>query len=156
MRLNRESGFTITELLIVLGIVGISLAASWPSMQGILRQHRLTGTTNELVTHMRLAREKAVAEGNNYVVTFRVPLNDYQVWDDEGSDSLMGPDDTRRVFGMPDRTNVRNANFFGANRIIFRPDGTANASGSVQVTNGEFTRQLNVLASTGKITVTTP
>jgi len=156
MSSNRERGFTITELLIVLGIIGISIAASWPSMQGLMQQHRLTGTTNELVTHLRLAREKSVAEGNNYIVTFRIPLNDYQVWDDEGSDAIMGPDDLRRIHEMPDRTNVRNANFFGANRIIFRPDGTANASGSVQVTNGEFARQINVLASTGKVTVTTP
>ena len=153
---NRSRGFTTTELLITLAIVGLMLAASFPSFQGMMRQHRLTGATNQVVTHLRLAREKAVAEGNNYVVTFRVPANDYQIWDDENSDTLLGPDDSRRTFNMPTGTVVQNAVFFGANRIIFRPDGTCNASGSVQVNNGEFRRQINVLASTGKVTVTTP
>jgi prepilin-type N-terminal cleavage/methylation domain-containing protein len=149
-------GFTSLELMIVLTIFGLLLAASWGNIGSMINQHRLTGATNQVATHLRLAREKAVAEGNNYIVTFRVGLNDYQVWDDEGSDSLVGPDDARQEFTMPARTNVQNAAFFGANRIIFRPDGTCNASGSVQVANSEFVRQINVLASTGKITVTTP
>ena len=156
MRLRTQRGFTAMELMIVLGIFGLVIAASWGNFQSLIRQQRLVGATNQLVTHLRLAREKAVAEGNNYIVTFRPGINDYQVWDDEGSDSILGPSDGRRTFPMPDQTIVRNPVFFGANRVIFRPDGTCNASGSVQVWNREFTRQVNVLASTGKITVTTP
>ena len=156
MRLRNARGFTAIELMIVLGIVGLTIAASWGHVQNMTRQHRLTGATNQLVTHLRLAREKAVSEGNNYIVTFRLGANDYQVWDDEGNDALLGPQDTRRNFDMPPGTLVQNAAFFGANRVIFRPDGTTNASGSVQVNNGEFQRQVNILASTGKVTVTTP
>ncbi|MEZ5066550.1 MAG: GspH/FimT family pseudopilin [bacterium] len=153
---QRNRGFTTLELMIVLTVFGLMIAASWGSIQGIIDQQRLNGATNQLATHMRLAREKAVAEGNNYIVTFRIAQNQYQVWDDEGSDSMMGPDDSRTNFDMPDRTVLQNAAFFGANRVIFRPDGTCNASGSVQITNQENTREVDVLASTGKITVTTP
>jgi prepilin-type N-terminal cleavage/methylation domain-containing protein len=156
MRFKREAGFTAMELMIVLGIFGLVIAASWGNIQSMIRQQRLVGATNQLVTHLRLAREKAVSEGNNYVVTFRPAVNDYQIWDDEGSDSVLGPDDTRRTFPMPDQTLVQNPAFFGTNRVIFRPDGTCNASGSVQVWNREIARQVNVLASTGKITVTSP
>jgi len=156
MNEKTQKGFTTLELMIVLTVFGLMIAASWGSMSSMLNQHRLTGATNQVATHLRLAREKAVAEGNNYIVTFRIPRNDYQVWDDEGSDSILGPDDIRRTFPMPDQTVVQNAAFFGANRVIFRPDGTCNASGSVRVANSEFQRQVNVLASTGKITVTTP
>ena len=96
MRRARANGFTTMELMIVLGIIGLTLAASWGNIQSVLRQQRLTGATNQLTTHLRLAREKAVAEGNNFIVTFRVGLNDYQIWDDEGNDALLGPDDSRR------------------------------------------------------------
>ena len=156
MNEKTQDGFTTLELMIVLTVFGLMIAASWGSVTGMINQHRLTGATNQVTTHLRLAREKAVSEGNNYIVTFRAQQNDYQVWDDEGSDSVLGPDDVRRTFPMPAQTVVQNAAFFGANRIIFRPDGTCNASGSVQVANSEFQRQINVLASTGKITVTTP
>ncbi len=156
MPTQNHRGFTVMELMIVLGIFGLVVAASWGNIQSVIRQQRLLGATNEMATHLRLAREKAVAEGNNYVVTFRPGVNDYQVWDDEGSDTVLGPDDSRRIFTMPDQTIVQNPSFFGTNRLIFRPDGTCNASGSVQIWNREIVRQVNVLASTGKITVTTP
>jgi Tfp pilus assembly protein FimT len=144
------------ELMIVIGIIGLVLAASWGNIQSILRQQRLTGATNQLVTHLRLARERAVAEGNNYIVTFRAGPNDYQIWDDEGNDALLGAADSRTLFPMPDLTTLQNPTFFGANRVIFLPDGTCSASGSVEVTNGEHVKRVNVLASTGKVTVTTP
>jgi Tfp pilus assembly protein FimT len=124
------------------------------NIQSIIRQQRLTGATNQLVTHLRLAREKAVAEGNNYVVTFRQIQNNYQVWDDEGNDLIMGGTDIRRTFPMPTGTRVQNPQFFGANRVIFRPDGTCNASGSVEIRNDETTKTVSLLASTGKVTVT--
>jgi prepilin-type N-terminal cleavage/methylation domain-containing protein len=156
MRHVDPRGFTALELLVVLAVFGILLSTSYGGIQGLVQSHRLTGATNQVVTHMRLARERAVSEGNDFVVTFRANMNDYQVWDDEGSDAVFGPDDVRRTFPMPPGTLVQNATFFGANRVTFRPDGTTDASGSVQVNNGENFRQVNVLASTGKVTVAGP
>ena len=153
---HHEAGFTAMELMIVLTIFGLLLAASWGNFQSVIRNQRLTGATNQVATHLRLAREKAVSEGNNYIVTFRLAANDYQVWDDESSDAVLGPADSRRVFPMPDGTTLQNASFFGSNRIIFRSDGTCDASGSVEVTNQELVKLVNVLASTGKVAVTNP
>lgn len=149
-----ERGFTLMELMIVVSIVGLMLAVSAGNIQSMLRAQRLNGATSQLVTHMRLAREKAVAEGNNFIVTFRAPLNNYQVWDDEGNDAVFGANDARRVFPMPTSTRIQNPQFFGSNRIIFRPDGTCNASGTVEVNNGEMIKKVTFLASTGKVTVT--
>lgn len=146
-------GFTTLELMIVLVVAGLGLAASWGNFASLMRQHRLSAAANSLATDLRLARERAVAEGNDYIVTFRTGPNDYQVWDDEGSDSVMGGGDTRVNRAMPVRTTLQNPSFFGANRVIFHADGTCNASGAVEVTNGEFTRQVSVLASTGKISI---
>jgi Tfp pilus assembly protein FimT len=144
------------ELMIVIGIIGLTLAASIPNMQSLLRQKRLNAATQELVTHLRLARAKSVSEGNNFIVTFRVNENTFQIWDDESNDAIVGPDDARRDFEMPHGAVVQAATFFGANRVIFRPDGTSDASGFVRIGNGENVRLVNVLASTGKVTVTTP
>ena len=151
-----ERGFTLMELLITLGILGIMLTASWGSFQGMIRQHRLTGATNQVATHLRLARERSVAEGNNYIVTFRVAQNDYQIWDDEGNDAVATPTEGRVNHTIPAGVAIQTANFFASNRIIFQADGTTNASGAVQLANGENSRSINVLAATGKVTVTTP
>lgn len=152
----RQRGFTTIELMIVVTVMGMVLAASWPTFSSILRQHRLTSAATTVATHLRLARERAVAEGNDYVVTFRALQNDYQIWDDEGSDGIMGPTDTRTNFVMPSGTILQNPAFFGANRVVFRPDGTTNASGQLEVTNGETVREIRILAATGKISVNQP
>jgi prepilin-type N-terminal cleavage/methylation domain-containing protein len=149
----RNHGFTLIELAIVLSVLGLVVALSMGNIQSVIRGQRLTGATNQMITHLRLAREKAVAEGNNYVVTFRQMQNNYVVWDDEGNDLIVGGQDIRRTFPMPRGTRLQNPQFFGANRVIFRPDGTCNASGSVEIRNDELTKTVNLLASTGKVTV---
>jgi prepilin-type N-terminal cleavage/methylation domain-containing protein len=149
-------GLTALELIVVIGVLGIVLAASHGGFQRLIQSERLTEATNQVVTHLRLSRRKAVSEGNDYIVTFRVSTNDYQIWDDKGSDSILGPNDVRRTFPMPTGILVQNPIFSGGNRVTFRPDGTFDAAGSVQVTNGESFRQVNVLASTREITVTGP
>ncbi|MBZ0266786.1 GspH/FimT family pseudopilin [bacterium] len=151
MRSNR--GLTTVELMIVLAMMGLVLASSWGNFRSILAQRRLSAATNSLATQMRLARERAVAEGNDYIVTFMTGSNAYEVWDDEGSDASAGGDDRKFVHNMPSRTSVQNPVFFGSNRVIFRPDGTCNASGAVEVTNGELTRTIAILASTGKVSI---
>ena len=146
----------MAELMIVLVVVGLALAASWGNFQSLLRQRRLMDATSRLVTHLRLAREQAVAEGNEFIVTFRVANNDYEVWDDEGNDAIFGPEDQRTTFPMPNGTRVESASFFGSNRVVFRPDGSTDASGAVEVSNGENIHEIKVLASTGKVTVKSP
>jgi prepilin-type N-terminal cleavage/methylation domain-containing protein len=156
MERPRDGGFTAVEMVVVLTIVGLVLGASWGNLRDLMEQQRVAGAANQIATHLRLARERAVAEGNNFIVTFRTAQNNYQVWDDEGSDSMLGPDDLRRTHEMPVRVTLSNPSFFGANRVIFRPDGTTDASGSVELISGTSNRRIDVLASTGKVTVSIP
>lgn len=149
-------GFTTLELMVVLTIMGLALAASWGSMRDILEQQRVQAAANQLATHLRLARERAVAEGNHYVVTFRTVNNDYEVWDDTGSDAITAPTEVRRLHPFPAGTTMSNPQFFGSNQLTFRADGTTDASGSVQVQSGVSARRIDVLASTGKVTVVIP
>jgi prepilin-type N-terminal cleavage/methylation domain-containing protein len=156
MKRAKDCGFTAVEMLVVISIVGLALGASWGSVRDLMEQNRVNGAANQLATHLRLARERSVAEGNNIIVTFRTAQNNYQIWDDEGSDALLGPDDSRRTHQMPVRVALRNPSFFGANRVIFRADGTTDATGSVEVLSGASARRIDVLASTGKVTVSIP
>ena len=48
MLLRKEKGFTAMELMIVLGIFGLIVAASWGNFQSLIRQQRLIGATNQL------------------------------------------------------------------------------------------------------------
>jgi Tfp pilus assembly protein FimT len=144
------------ELMVVISILGLALAASWGSVRDMMEQHRVQSAASQLATHLRLARERAVAEGNHYVVTFRQANNDYEVWDDLGSDAIAGPNEVQRLHAMPSGTVLLNPQFFGSNQLTFRADGTTDASGSVSVQSGASQRRIDVLASTGRVTVSIP
>ena len=148
-----QRGFTTVELMIVMAMMGLVLAASWGNFRSVLAHRRLSSAASSLATQMRLARERAVAEGNDYIVTFMTGTNSYEIWDDEGSDGSTGADDRKFVHDMPSRTTVQNPVFFGSNRVIFHADGTCNASGAVEITNGELIRTIAILASTGKVSI---
>ena len=64
-------GFTLTELLIVLGImgVGLMLSATWLSSQ--LPNWRLNGAARQVVSDLLSAKMKAVVERNRQRVIFQ-------------------------------------------------------------------------------------
>jgi type IV fimbrial biogenesis protein FimT len=57
---KRQNGFTLIELMVAIAVLAILLAIGLPSFQGTLRSSRVTGTSNELLTALTLARSEAI------------------------------------------------------------------------------------------------
>ncbi|WP_188396144.1 GspH/FimT family protein [Oxalicibacterium flavum] len=72
-----EPGFTATEFMIVVVIVGIVLAVAAPSFQSLLIRHRLVTTTNALFMAVNLARSEAIRRGSRVDL---VPAGDGSAW----------------------------------------------------------------------------
>lgn len=60
---NHFSGFTLLELIVTLAIVGVLAAYAAPNFSTIIRDHRITALTNDLITELKLARSEAVKRG---------------------------------------------------------------------------------------------
>lgn len=54
------AGFSLTELLVSVGILGVLAAFTLPSLGGFVGQNRITATTNEFVYSLQLARSEAI------------------------------------------------------------------------------------------------
>ncbi len=63
-------GFTLTELLIVVSVMGLLIAFGVPSMSGYIRSTRLTGATNMMIADIHYARSLATAKRRTYQVAF--------------------------------------------------------------------------------------
>jgi len=56
-------GFTLVEMIVLIGIIGLIAAIAVPSFNGYLRANRLATTADQMAADMALARATAVAQG---------------------------------------------------------------------------------------------
>jgi len=66
---RRQSGFTATEILVVLAIVGIMAALAMPSMSGLLATQAVRSASYDLNADLTFARSQAISRGTNVSVT---------------------------------------------------------------------------------------
>jgi type IV fimbrial biogenesis protein FimT len=60
--MKKYSGFTLLELIITVGIIGVVTAIAIPSMRVYVQNDRLTSQINTLVSHLSYARSEAVTQ----------------------------------------------------------------------------------------------
>ena len=90
-RLKREVGFTLAELVITIGIMGVVAAIAVPQFSEYLPISRVSGAAKELCTELQAAKMRAISENNNYVITFNTTNSSYKIHDDDNSN---GGEDT--------------------------------------------------------------
>jgi len=82
MRAARGSrGFTLVEVAVTLGIFGLLLAISVPSLLGVNETHQLQGAAENLAGQLRLARETAIGTGQTQTMHFAMNDPSGTTWD---------------------------------------------------------------------------
>ena len=76
-------GYSLTELMTAISIIGILAVASVPNVSAYLRSSSSQGAADQLSGDFRLARSRAILEGNDYLVQF-TSATTYTIVDDDG------------------------------------------------------------------------
>lgn len=69
-RAARQCGTSLTELLIVLSIMGIVAAIAWPSYQILMARNQARSVAAEIASSLRMARHLAMARRERLLVRF--------------------------------------------------------------------------------------
>jgi len=66
--MDRQRGFTLTELIITMAIAAILLTVGVPSFRDMILNNRIVTQTNELIAALNLTRSEAIKRGVRVVV----------------------------------------------------------------------------------------
>jgi len=78
MIINKR-GFSLTELMVVVAVIGIMGLVAVPSLVTALPGYRLKGAAKDLCSNMRKARSLAVKQNRNVSIVFHVDNNTYTI-----------------------------------------------------------------------------
>src|SRR5262245_44460033 len=65
-----EAGFSLIELLAVVGIIAIMAAVSVPAIGRYIRNYQIRGATQQVASEIQTARNKAIMKNTNRGVAF--------------------------------------------------------------------------------------
>jgi len=66
--MNRQSGFTLVELMVVISIAGILLLVGVPSLKSYFQNNKIITTSNKINSFIALARSEALKRGHQIIV----------------------------------------------------------------------------------------
>jgi len=151
---RRERGFTLTELMIVITIMGALLAVSSPSLSRFAANWRLNGATSQMAMVMRAARSTAVNKNIDVIFVFDQSEGEYFFVEDNNGDG--SADAGERQTGVQELPRgVTIADFSMSQQwITFNPKGSTSDGGTIEMKGrGNREVQIRVYSGTGNITV---
>jgi prepilin-type N-terminal cleavage/methylation domain-containing protein len=149
-----DAGFTMTEVIVVIAIIGILSAIALPAILSWLPDMKLRSVARDIYSGAQRARAEAVRTNSDWAIVFDVPNNRYDICSSAGADLNF---DT-----LIDNTiaNTVNLSTSGSGialtvpiaTMIFNSRGMANA-GSVRLQNSKGTAYTVVTGVSGVITL---
>jgi Tfp pilus assembly protein FimT len=143
--------------MVALVVFGILIAASVPAFRKYMATQQVEGTIHRLAANLRLARQSAAAERNNYKVTFNPTAKRYSMLDDDNNNGVA--DNGEMVLGpinIPAELTVTNgpALPFPGDTLVFYPNGSTSSTGTMTISNRKhYNRLVRVMRSTGAVAV---
>jgi type IV fimbrial biogenesis protein FimT len=167
--IRNKSGFTMTELMMVIGVIAIASVIAVPNFISWIPKRKLGVAARDVLGAFETARMQAVRSRSNAVIQF--PNNtDYLIWVDNGegggtaNDGIQnGTEQVIRNASMPAGITITSADFSGNDSFIFDPRGFPldtggnPTNGQVRITNpkdGDF-RDVN-LSFGGNVSIVRP
>lgn len=160
-KLRNNRGVTMVEIMITVVLIGIVAAMATPHLQRAFEKLRFQSANKHIMSALRLARSKAVAEKNMHGIYFNA--NDMQVVlfrKDTASVSESQYEDSTdiivKTYQMPSEFSYMSTDISN-NTVVFRPNGSATFTGGGNIYTMAYDGYtvgmygINILGSTGRV-----
>ena len=123
-----KNGFTLTEVLIVIAIIGIISVATIPAIRFYQPNIQLSGAARELVTDLRYIQQITVTEQVEHCIQFFPLEKKYQIIQCQGSEVL-------EEKTLPTEIQTMTVAGFTDDRVKYNPYGAVQESGTIVLEN---------------------
>lgn len=153
-RKGTNEGFTLTELMITILILGLVAVLALPTYGRFMQDWKLNGEADQLAGVLRAARSAAVMKNINVVFTFDVNNNTYSYFEDENGNGARDNTEYRSaVFELHHGITIT-AHTLAGTTLTFGSRGNTRDSGSITLRNAYNRNKLiRIFGGTGNITV---
>jgi len=152
--MQKESGFTLVEILVVIGIMAIVAAIAIPNYMSYRPKMQVKSVAREIVSDTQRAKVQAIRSQNAWGIKFDAAGKKYEIYD-LGTDSAWNgvADSLQRTFDFSDKNNVQMVVNSGAN-VIFYNNGTTNQFDvSISNTDGGNLMRVRTLSAAGAVSI---
>ena len=84
-RIGNKKGFTLIEMVVVIGVMAILGAVAVPTFLAWLPDSRLKAAARDLYSNMQLAKMDAIRSNSNYRLVFNQGAGSYELQDSGGA-----------------------------------------------------------------------
>jgi type IV fimbrial biogenesis protein FimT len=133
---RKNSGFTMTELMVTIAIISIVTSIAVPNFLGWLPKYRLSSASRNILSAIEFTRLTAVRQYADAQIQFNVGNSSYTV-------SVNG----RTVKGDTLPAGVSIASSFSGNNFDFNRQGFPDESGNVTLSGDSGSKVINVKVS---------
>jgi Tfp pilus assembly protein FimT len=121
---TKARGFTLTELLVVVGIAMLVMAMGAVGFRGALKNQRLKGAASELQAAIIQSRGLAVAQNAMYYGYLEPAEGTYGCYSESGGPDTVGQELQGKLVYLPSTITLNLPNSTARPEITFRSDGT--------------------------------
>lgn len=120
--------FTLIELLIVIGLIGILFLITIPALRAFQPSLQLNGATRNVVSDLRWAQQLTVTEQVEYCLQFFPSEKKYQILQCGEATPI------KEVF-LPEKITTLSVSGFTNDEVRFNPYGAVKESGTISLEN---------------------